>query len=96
MYQTASRDRRRSTRSPHLVEAWIVSPTAVCESERLEIMSVNISRHGVAFVSKAPMPVRAYFKLEIAFESQRICSEVRIVSCQRCPDGTWSIGAEFC
>jgi len=89
-------DRRRSERTPHVVEAWIVSPTATRADERREVRALNLSRHGVGFEIGAAMPVGSFFVVEIGVGEQRLRSEVRIISCRRTETGAFEIGAEFC
>jgi hypothetical protein len=89
-------NRRRSDRKPHVAEAWIASPTATTPDDRAEVSSLNISRHGVAFESNRPMPVDTFFVIEIGVGDQRLCSEVRIISCRKNDAGAYEVGAEFC
>lgn len=89
-------DRRRSERRPCIVEAWIASPTAAHPEERAEVTSVNISRHGVAFESRAPLPKGAFYTMEIGFGPQRMIAEIRTIACRDQGDGTFEVGAEFC
>jgi hypothetical protein len=86
-------DRRRSPRRPHVIEAWIASPTAT--DERLEVMSVNISRHGVAFCIERDLPLGAYYVIEIGMGPQRIVSEIRTVSSKPVDGDRFEVGAEF-
>src|SRR5260221_2400157 len=93
---TAAADRRRSTRTPQVVEAWIVSPTATRLDERREVQSLNLSRHGVGFEIATAMPEGSFYVMEIGVGDQRLRSEVRIISCRRGAAGVYEIGAEFC
>lgn len=89
-------DRRRSARRPHIAGAWICSPTAVNpELDRIEVTSLNLSRHGVAFELPCTLPEGAFFTIEIGVGDQRLCSEVKIVSIRRIEKGHFAIGAEF-
>lgn len=89
-------DRRRSERKPHVVEAFLASPTATDDEEPHEVTSVNVSRHGVAFNYDQPLPEGAFFKIDISIGEQHIASEVRIISCRKIGEGNFEIGAEFC
>jgi PilZ domain len=90
-------DRRRSTRTPHVAQAWVVSPTSTRPAEeRLEVAALNLSRHGVAFQVPQPLPEGAYYLIEIAVGAQRLTSEVRIISCRRSDQAAFEVGAEFC
>ncbi len=88
-------ERRRSPRKPHVIEAWIASPTATPDEERLEATSINLSRHGVAFCIKTQLPVGSYYVIEIGMGEQRMVSEVRTVSCRPGDDGMFEVGAAF-
>ncbi len=89
-------ERRRSQRKPHVVEAWIASPTATDASQREEVISVNLSRHGVAFERRNPLPVGTFHVIDIAMGEQRMRTEVRIMSCRPLENGRYEIGGEFC
>lgn len=90
------KDRRRSERKPCVAASWIWSPTADSEAERSEVSAINLSRHGVAFVTDQPYPVGSFQMVQIALGSQTITSEVRIISCRPAEDGGYEIGAAFC
>ena len=88
-------DRRRSTRKPHVAEAWVASPTATDPDDKLEVTALNLSRHGVAFELPKPLPEGAFYIMEIGVGDQRLSSEVRIISCRKV-EGVYEVGAEFC
>src|SRR4051794_23700419 len=89
-------DRRRSARRPHVAEAWVASPTATREDERLEVRSLNLSRHGVMFELDAPLAVHSFYLFEVGVGEQRMRSEIRIISCAKNEAGGFEVGAEFC
>lgn len=88
-------ERRRSKREPHIVEAYVSSPTARHDEPKIEAASVNLSRHGVGFETTEPLAVAAYYTLELGLGDQRIVAEVRIISCTCTDHGNYYIGAEF-
>ena len=88
-------DRRRSQRTPHIVEAWICSPTATDPNDRDEVRSVNLSRHGIAFEYQSDLPLGTFHIIDIALGEQQMRTEVRIMYCRSLGDGTFEIGAEF-
>jgi hypothetical protein len=92
---TPAEERRRSLRESYVVEAFIISPTATNPYERREVTSINISRHGVAFDFTEPLPKKTYFSIEIGIGSQKLVSEICIVSCRPIEEGMYQIGAEF-
>jgi hypothetical protein len=91
-----AKDRRRSARKEHVVEAWIISPTATKASEKMEVTSMNISRHGVCFSLARPIPEGAYYVIEVLMGEQKITSEIRVVTCRKDDGERFDVGAEFC
>jgi hypothetical protein len=89
-------DRRRSERVPHVCEAWLSSPTATSADDKLEVTSLNISRHGVGFELATALPVGTFYVIEIGVGNQRLCSEIRLVACKKQESGLYEVGAEFC
>jgi hypothetical protein len=89
-------ERRRSARTPHLMQAWVFSPTATRDEDRREVQALNLSRHGVGFELPTAMPVDSFFMVEIGVGEQRLRSEVRIISCKKNGAGAFEVGAEFC
>ena len=92
---SAEPDRRRSERTPHIVEAWISSPTATDPKDRDEVRSVNLSRHGIAFEHHTELPLGTFHAIDLALGEQRLRTEVRIMYCRSLGDGNFEIGAEF-
>jgi hypothetical protein len=90
-------ERRRTKRRPHVCEAWIRSPTDSDES-RTEVISLDLSRHGVGFESNRPLPQGCFFWIELGFGDQVIAQEIRISSCVEIEEipGRYRVGAEFC
>jgi hypothetical protein len=93
---TRGAERRRSERKQHVAGAWIQSPTSTDPSERIEVTSVNISRHGVCFSLLRPIPDGAFYMMEVSLGEQKIVSEIQIVNCRRDATGRFDVGAEFC
>jgi hypothetical protein len=89
-------ERRRSERQAYVVEAFIISPTARSDSERKEVTSINLSRHGIAFDFDQPLAKKTYYRMEIVLGGRITTTEVRIVSCRPIEEGMYQIGAEFC
>ncbi len=89
-------DRRRSARKPQAVQAYIASPTTRDPLDRQEVMAVNLSRHGIAFDHKSPLPLGTYHVIDISLGEQRLRSELRIICCRKLADGNYEIGGEFC
>jgi hypothetical protein len=68
-------DRRRSERVPMVLEAWICSPTSSDPvNDRTEVTAVNLSRHGVGFVSSESVAVGTFFNIHIIMGTQQIDS----------------------
>ena len=90
-------DRRRSERLPKVLDAWICSPTSIDPlREREEVRAVNLSRHGVAFISHHPIATGSYHNMHISMGAQEMVSEVHIMNCRKTDDNDYEIGAEFC
>jgi len=92
----AGANRRRSGRQPRIAEAWVYSPTSTNPEDRLRVTTVNLSRTGVAFDVEKPLPIGAYFRIDVQLDEQRISSEIHIVSCRAVTSRQFQIGAEFC
>ena len=86
-------ERRRSPRKPLVAEAELTSPTG---GPAVDVTSVDISRHGVALSIKAALAAGTFHILKLGLGAQRIVTEVRILSCDLIPDGSYRIHAEFC
>jgi hypothetical protein len=89
-------DRRRSIRAPHVAEAWIASPTSTSPEDRLDAMTLNLSRHGIGFELACPLSEGTFWVMELTIGAQQITSEVRICTCRKSETGLYEIGAEFC
>jgi hypothetical protein len=91
-------DRRRSPRVPSVIEAWLSPVGKGDRDQRLEIASMDLSRHGVGFCIYRELPLGSSHVVEIALGEQRLVSEVRIVFCHpfEGEPGLFQIGAEFC
>lgn len=89
-------ERRRSSRVPHIIEAWLWSPTAKETNDRMEAVSINLSRNGVGFCVPRSLPTGAYYVIQIGFGDQKLISEVCVLSCRQIPEGLYEVGAEFC
>jgi len=89
-------DRRRSTRVPHVAEAWVCSPTDFDQEDKIEVRAVNLSRHGLAFDLDTDMATGSFKTIEIGIGDQRVRSEIRIISCRQTDEGHYEVGAEFC
>ncbi len=93
----AGAKKRRTVRAPHVMDAWICSPTAVQPmEERREVRSINISRHGIGFSADCELATGAFWIVEVGFGEQRLLSEIRIVNCRKAESGRFEVGAEFC
>jgi hypothetical protein len=86
-------ERRRSQRKPHVVEAYLASPTG---GKKLGVSCVDVSKHGVRLKVAQPIATGTYHVLELGFDAQKRGGEVRILSCRREADGAYHVHAEFC
>jgi hypothetical protein len=94
--RTAGRknEQRRSPRKRSVMEAWISSPTSK-HAERQEVISVDLSKHGVAFDASAPIPKNTFYIIEIGYGEQKIVAEIKTISCRKLCDGLYHVGSEF-
>jgi len=94
--ESAHDNRRRSAREPYVIQAWVSSPTASPGEAPLEALAVNLSRHGIRFDMKAPLPVGCFYMIEVGLGEHRIHTEIRVVSSHQVDTHRHSIGATFC
>lgn len=92
----AGNERRRSPRTPHVAEAWLSSPTSTAPEDRLDAMSLNLSRHGAGFELACPLPEGTFWVLELGVGDQKLTSEVRVANCRKNETGLYEVGVEFC
>ena len=100
-------EHRRLPRDRHVCEAWLSSPTArprragegdnFDPHDTAEIRGVNLSRHGVGFVSDTPVKPATFHRIVIGVGPAKIECEVRIAHCAKCEDEDgYYVGAAFC
>lgn len=94
-YKTKGDDRRRGERKPYVCDAFVFSPTATSDDEKIEVSGINLSRHGVAFEVADALSVGSFMKIELDMGAQRMVSEIRIIRCEKLVD-TYAVGGEFC
>ena len=94
-------EQRRSKRIPvkmHLEVSSIFKQDNVHVSNiNAPIDVINISRHGIGFVSKSVLPIGFYFNSRLEFEDEKDCLNcvVRILRRNKNDDGTTTYGCEF-
>ncbi|HSU67642.1 MAG TPA: hypothetical protein VLJ39_12275, partial [Tepidisphaeraceae bacterium] len=79
-------ERRRSSRKPHVSEAFLSSPTG---GRKIEVSSVDVSRHGVRLCVGSAIAAGIYQRLESGTGEQQTVREIHILSCRPEPDGTF-------
>ena len=91
-------DRRRSPRVPSVIEAWLYPVGNDDPDQRLDIASMDLSRHGVGFCVYRGLELGSLHVIQIALGEQRLVAEVRVVFCRPFDGepGLFQIGAEFC
>ena|SRR5579859_6588750 len=87
------KERRRSPRREHVVEASITSPTG---GPAIEVTGVDFSKHGVGLSVGTMIPPGTFHVLTLGLGTKRIVSEIRVVSCRKQGDSTYRVHAEFC
>ena len=73
--------------------AVVSSPTG---GNRIEVVSMDLSRHGVRLSVNRPIASGTYQRLEMGDDTPRVIREVRILSCRSQSDGSFHVHAEFC
>ena len=58
--------------------------------------SIDLSKHGVALDIKKPIATGMFQVLELGIGSQKMITEVRILSCREELDGCFRVHAAFC
>jgi hypothetical protein len=86
-------ERRRSDRRAHVVEAFLSSPTG---GSRLEVSSIDLSKHGIGLCLKKPIAAGTFQVLELGIGPQKMVTEVRILSCRPQAEGGFHVHAMFC
>jgi PilZ domain-containing protein len=86
-------ERRRSARRAHVAAGVLSSPTG---GGRVEVLSVDVSRHGICLTLGRPIAAGTFHRLEFATDAGRPAREVRILSCHPQDDGSFHAHAEFC
>jgi len=86
-------ERRRSDRRPHIVEAFLSSPTG---GNRLQVTSIDLSKHGIALDVNRPIATGTFQVLELGIGPQKMVTEVRILSCRQESNGCFCVHATFC
>ena len=66
------------------------------ESDELEVVSLNLTRHGIGLELAQDVPVGSIYNIEIGSGGRIVQSQVRIVSCDPIADGLFRAGGEFC
>jgi hypothetical protein len=87
-------ERRRSRREPYIIDAWL-APVGRPES-RTEVVTLNISRHGVGLKLAEPLAMESAYELELMPNGKRMTMKIVICRCQPMEGGFWNVGAEFC
>jgi len=92
--RAAPAERRRSARHGYIIEAWL-GPSSD-PSRREEVVTLNLSKDGVAFQLTKPVELGSCNVLEISLGEQKLVTRVQIKRCQPIDGSFWDVGAEFC
>ena len=95
--QPTQNDRRRSPRSPAMLEATLMPFSDRFGSENVEVPLRDLSRGGFGFFYERPVPLGEQFALLLPESSGRPLVLLCVVAFwQALGDGRFSIGARFC
>ena len=90
-------DRHHSRRRDEILHARLYPDMRdVQETDQLEIVSLNLTRHGIGLEIAQDVPVGSIYNIEIGSGGQTVQSQVRIISCDPIADGLFRAGGEFC
>lgn len=90
-------EKRRGIHSDPPVDAVIYPEThQESESDEVELLAVNITRHGVGMELPHEVAIGSVYSLAINIGTQKLCSHVRITSCSPMADGVFRAGGELC
>lgn len=91
---SATMDRRRSPRAERKTSAWLSAPTNGRQAAGLNVSVLDLSLHGVGFVSERELKKNDQHWMVIADGALRLSTRLRIVNVRE-KEGKWEIGAEF-
>ena len=67
----------------------------VQQTDELEVVSLNLTRHGIGLDLAQDVPIGSVYNIEIGSGDRSVQSQVRIVSCDPIADGLFRAGGEF-
>jgi hypothetical protein len=88
-------ERRRSTRHPHPVAAWLSGQAGAVKAAQQQVLVVNISLHGIGFRTSNPLTPGTTHWIVIGNGPMHLSARIRVVSCRIQDDNAFHIGAEF-
>lgn len=91
----AGHERRRSLRRRHLSLAWVRNAD-VRKNSTVEVLTTDLSEHGVGFRADRTIKVGTQCCIEIGCGPSRLIGEVRIVHSKSKGRRGYEIGADFC
>jgi hypothetical protein len=90
-------EKRRGIRGTLPVEASIYPETSEeAQSDEVELLSVNLSRHGIGMDLPHEVAIDTVYNLAINIGHETLRSHVRITSCAPVADGLYRAGGELC
>lgn len=90
-------ERRRGVRGTLAAEATLYPETSEeAQSDEVELLSVNLTRHGVGMDLPHEVAIGTVYNLAINIGHDTLRSHVRITSCAPVADGLYRAGGELC
>ena len=90
-------ERHRGVRGAPPVEATLYPETSEeAQSDELELLSVNLTPHGVGMDLPHEVGIGTVYNLAINIGQETLRSHVRITSCAPLADGLYRAGGELC
>lgn len=88
-------DRRRSIRHPLGATGTVTFDDSPTDPRQLQVMVLNVSLHGVGFLSPVEFREGAVFQMRIGAGPLHLASKFQVVSSRKRQDGTWEVGGRF-
>jgi len=91
----AEQERRRSSRDPYSVVAWLSPDAETKNGRQRQVLVTNLSLHGVGFTASTALDVGAIHWIVVGAGPLRASSRLRVVNCRQKQAGGYEVGGEF-
>jgi len=91
----ATADRRRSLRHPLGATGTVTLDSNSADPRQLQVMVLNVSLHGVGFLSPVEFQAGATHEVRIGTGPLHLASKFQVVCSRKRDDGMWDVGGKF-